>query len=140
MYGDNTRKKGQVPAMLFGAELDNQLGLHGDGDISGLRQTDDMPLGRISRHQGEELRHFMPRLRQVALNLLKALWPVLYTNDITGTYQITWDIDASPIHGKVSVTDQLAGLRPRQSEPEPADDIVQTALEEAHEDFTRIAM
>ena len=41
------------------------------------------------------------------------------------------------IDQEVPVTDELARLRPRSCEPEPIDDVIETALEQLKEDLAR---
>src|SRR6266508_2626158 len=122
---------------LLRVELDDELLLDRRVDLGALRPLEDLsgqPLVvglKPGRDRGREV-------GRVADDLLRRR-ARLHRHDVVGLDLVARDVDAAPVHVKVAVADELAGLRARGGEAEPVDDVVETRLEHPQQILARDA-
>src|SRR5262249_29295651 len=99
-FGRGERPRG----FLLRIELDDQLLLHGRGELAPLRQLQH-PSGQTLMVGLEPRRDGRGQVGCVADHLLGRA-PVAHLNDVPGLDLIAGDVDAAAVHEEVAVTDE----------------------------------
>src|SRR5207244_1149198 len=125
----------EIPSLLLGVELDDELLLHGRVDLR--------PLGLLQNFSGQSVvvgleprRHRGHEIRRVADRLLRGRVR-RDGDDLVGLDLVARAVHAAAVDLEMAVADELARRRPRRGEAEPVDDVVEPELERAEQVVTR---
>src|SRR3712207_1777610 len=119
----------------LGVELDDELLLHGRGDLPPLRLAEHLRRERVVVGL-QPRRHLRRQLGGVADGRLRRA-AGLEGDDVALADLVAGDVDASAVDRPVPVADQLARLTAGAGEAEADEDVVEAALEDREEVLAR---
>ena len=70
----------------------------------------------------------------------QALGPVLHANHVAHADLVAGDVDAAAVDGDVAVANNLPGLGAAEAEAQAMHDVVQPALQQAHQRVAGVAL